>query len=160
MRNASYMNNVYGEAILARQGKLKLPDGSEIQVNAMAAKMSVKALLPSFHDKLYPSLGLCIHHVILEDSTFTIAIINVTLYYNTTLASVYASSARRAVCIICRIIALYLENAAETILEGLKSKLFLGVFPQKSLVCTLSAHLCTAGNLPCKVLPTPLLTST
>ena len=46
------------EVGIARQGKLKHHDGSE--VNAMAAKTSVNASLPSFHDKPYPSLGLCI----------------------------------------------------------------------------------------------------
>ena len=45
------------EAGLARQGKLKRHDGSEDQVNAMAAKTSVnKALLSNLHDKSYPSL--------------------------------------------------------------------------------------------------------
>ena len=51
-----------------------------------------------------------------------IAIINVTFYYSATLASMYASSTRRAVCIIC---GLYSENASETISEGLKSKISL-----------------------------------
>ena len=82
------MNNVRSEAGLARQGKLKCHYSSE--VNAMAAKMSVKASLPSFHNKSYTTLGLCIPQAILEDSTFTIAIINVTFYYSATLASVYA----------------------------------------------------------------------
>ena len=49
---------------------------SEDQVNAMAAKTIVKASLPSLHDKLYPSLGLCVPQAISEDSTFAIAIIN------------------------------------------------------------------------------------
>ena len=44
------------EAGMARQGKLKRHDGSE--ANAMAAKTSVKASLPSLHDKRYPSLTL------------------------------------------------------------------------------------------------------
>ena len=109
------------------------------------------------HNKSYPSLGLCVPQAILEDSTFAIAIFNVTLYYSTTLASVYASSARQVVCIICRILALYLENAAETILEGLKSNIFLGVFPQTSLVRALRVHLCAAENPPCEFLPTPLI---
>ena len=52
------MNNVRSEADLARQGKLKRHNGSEHQVNAIAAKTSVKALLPSLHNKSYPSLGL------------------------------------------------------------------------------------------------------
>ena len=39
------MNNVRSEAGLARQEKLKRHDGSEDQVNAMAAKTSVKASL-------------------------------------------------------------------------------------------------------------------
>ena len=90
-------------------------------MNAMAAKTSVKASLLSLHYKPYPFLGLCVPQAILDDSTFVIAITNVTFYYKTTLASVYASSARRAVCIICRILALYSENAAETISKGLKS---------------------------------------
>ena len=37
---------------------------------------------------------------------------------------VYASSTRRAICIIREVLALYYENAAETISEGLKSKMF------------------------------------
>ena len=37
------------EAGMARQGKWKRHNGSE--VNAMAAKMSVQASLPSLHDK-------------------------------------------------------------------------------------------------------------
>ena len=41
------MNNVRSEADLARQGKLKHLNGSEHQVNAIAAKTSVMALLPS-----------------------------------------------------------------------------------------------------------------
>ena len=76
------MNNVRKEAGLARQGKLKRHDGSEYQVNAMAAKTSLKASLPSLHDKPYPSLGLYVPQAILEDSTFAIAIINVTFYYS------------------------------------------------------------------------------
>ena len=107
------MNNVRSEASFVRQGKLKRHDCSEDQVNAMAAKMSVEASLPSLHNKSYPSLTFCVSQAILEDSTFTIAIINVTFYYSTTFASVYASSARQAVCIICRILALYSENASE-----------------------------------------------
>ena len=86
------MNNVRSEAGLARQGKLKR-HGSEGQVNAMAVKS-----LPSLYDKPYPSIGLCVPQAILEDSTFTIAIINVMFYYSTTLESVYASSVRQAVC--------------------------------------------------------------
>ena len=118
------MNNVRREAGLARQGKLKRHLDSE--VNAVAAKTSVKASLPSLHDKPYQSLGLCVPQAILEDSIFVIAIINVTFYYSATLASVYASSARRTVCIIRAIFALYSENAAETISEGLKLSIFLG----------------------------------
>ena len=53
------------ESGMARQGKLKRHDGSEM--NAMAAKTSVKASLPSLHDKSYPSLGLCFPQAILED---------------------------------------------------------------------------------------------
>ena len=90
-------------------------------MNAMAAKTSVKALLPSLHHNPYPFLVLCVLQAILDDSTFVIAITNVTLYYSTKLASVYASSTRRAVCIICRILALYSENVAETISKDLKS---------------------------------------
>ena len=75
------MNNVCSEVSLARQGKLKRHDGSE--VNAMAAKTSVKTLLPSLHDMSYPYLQLCILQAILEGSTFAIAIINVTFYYST-----------------------------------------------------------------------------
>ena len=41
---------------MARQGKLKRHDGSE--ANAMAAKTSVNASLPSLHDKRYPYLTL------------------------------------------------------------------------------------------------------
>ena len=50
------MNNVRSEAGLARQGKLKRHDG--LEVNTMAGKISVKASLPSLHDKPYTSLGL------------------------------------------------------------------------------------------------------
>ena len=39
------------EADMARQGKLKHHDGSE--VNAMAAKTSVKTSLPNLHNKQY-----------------------------------------------------------------------------------------------------------
>ena len=78
--------------------------------------------------RIYPSLGFCVPQAILEDSTFAIAKINVTFYYSATLASVYASSARRSVCIICIIIALYSDNAAETISEGLKSKFPGGIY--------------------------------
>ena len=53
------------EADMARQGKLKRHNGSE--VNVMAAKTSVKVSLPSLHDKPYPSLGFCIPHAILEE---------------------------------------------------------------------------------------------
>ena len=151
------MNNVCSKVSLASQEKLKCHDGSEDQVNAMAAKTSVMASLPSLHDKPYPYLGLCVHQAILEESTFAIAIINVTFYYSATLASVYTSSATRTVCIICRILALYSENAAETISEGLKSKIFLRVFPQTSHVHALRVHLCAAGNLPCEFLPTSLV---
>ena len=86
------MKNVRSEAGMARQGKLKRHDSSE--VNAMDAKMSVKSSLPSLHDKPYPSLGLCVPQAILEESTFAIAIINITFYYSATLASVYASNTR------------------------------------------------------------------
>ena len=100
------MNNVRSESGLVRQGKLKRHDGSEDQVNAMAAKMNVKVSFPSLHDKPYhvkvsfpslhdkpyPSLGLCAPQAILEDSTFAIAIINITFYYSAMLASVYTSS--------------------------------------------------------------------
>ena len=51
---------------MARQGKLKRHDGSE--VNAMAAKMSVNASLPSLHDKSYSPLGLCVPQAILEEN--------------------------------------------------------------------------------------------
>ena len=115
------------EAGMARQRKLKRHDGSK--VNAMAAKTSVKVSLPSLHDMMYPSVGLCVPQAILKDSTFVITIINVMFYYSATLSSVYVSSARRAVCIIRGILALYSENAAETISEGLKSKIFLGGIP-------------------------------
>ena len=104
----SYMRS---EASMTGQGKLKRHNGSE--VNAMSAKTSVKASLPSFHNKSYPSLGLCVPQAILEDSTFAIAIINVKLYYSAImLASMYASNARRAVCIIRGILPLYSKNAA------------------------------------------------
>ena len=102
-------------------------------MNAMAAKTSFMASLPNLHYKPYPFLGLCIPQAILDDSTFVIAITNVTFYYSTTLASVYASSMRRVVCIICRILALYSENAAEIISEGLKFKFFLEYSPIPSL---------------------------
>ena len=52
------------KAGMARQGKLKRQNDSE--VNAMAAKTSVNASLPSLHDKPYPSLGLCVPQLILE----------------------------------------------------------------------------------------------
>ena len=54
------------EAGMARQRKLKRHDGS--WVNAMAAKTSVNALLPSLHDKPYLSLGLCVSQAILEET--------------------------------------------------------------------------------------------
>ena len=41
--------HVRSEADMVRQGELKRHDGSEM--NAMAAKTSVNASLPSFHDK-------------------------------------------------------------------------------------------------------------
>ena len=119
-------------------------------------KTSVKASLPSLHYKPYPFLGLCVPQAIL-DSTFVIVITNVTFYYSTTLASVYASSVRRAVCIICRILALYSANAAETISKGLKSKFFLGYFPVPSL-CASYTRIYVLLEPPCKFLPTPLHT--
>ena len=108
----------------------------------MAAKTSVKASLPSVHYKLYPFLGLCIPQAILDDSTFVIAITNVTFYYSTTLASVYASSTRRVICIICRILALYSENAAETISKGLKSKFFQVYSPYLPYVRATHTFMC------------------
>ena len=54
------------EAVMARQGKLKRHDGSE--VNAMALKTSFNASLPSLHDKPYSSLVLCIPQAILEQN--------------------------------------------------------------------------------------------
>ena len=141
------MNNARSKAGMARQGKLKRHDGSEDQENAMAAKTSIKVSLPSLHDKPYPSLGLCVPQAILEDFTFAIAINNITFYYSTTLASVYASSTRRAVCIICRILALYSEKSRND-LRRPEIQNFLGVFPQTSLVHALCAHLCAAGTPP------------
>ena len=70
------------------------------------------------------------------------------LKYSATLASVFTSSARRAVCIIRGILALYSETTADTISEGLKSKIFLGAFPYTTLVRALCAHLFVAGNQP------------
>ena len=93
---------------------------------------------------------------ILEDSTFTIAIINVTFYYSATPVSVYASRARRAVCIICRILALYSEYAAETIPEGLKSNIFLGGIPPDLPCESERIKLYVLLNPPCELLPTPL----
>ena len=59
--------HVLSEAgMAAGQGKLKRHDGSE--VNAMAAKTSVNASLPSVPDKTYPSLGLCVTQAILEEN--------------------------------------------------------------------------------------------
>ena len=109
------------EAGLARQGKLKHHDGSGGECNGCENKCQGIALESSQQD-----LRTCVPQAILEDSTFTIKIINVTLYYSATLASVFASSARRAVCIIREILVLYSENAAEMISEGLKSKFFWG----------------------------------
>ena len=114
-------------------------NGCENECQGVAPESSRQAV-PILRTLRFPS-------VILEDSTFAIAIINITFYFSTTLASVYASSVRQAVCIICRIIALYSENAAETISEGLKSKIFMGYSPT-SLVRTLRVHLCAAGNSP------------
>ena len=68
-------------------------------MNAMAAKTSVKASVPSLHDKPYSSLGLCVPEAILEDSTFNN---QRHVLVQCTLASVDDSSARRAVCIIYR----------------------------------------------------------
>ena len=141
------------EACMARQGKLKCHDGSE--VNAMAAKTSVKVSLPNLHDMMYPSLGLCVPQAILKDSTFVITIINVMFYYSATLASVYVSSARRAVCIIRGILALYSENAAETISEGLKSKIFLGGHSPRCPLCKFYALQVLLEPPPCEFLPTP-----
>ena len=88
------------EVVMARQGKFKGHDGSE--VNAMTAKTSIKASLPNLHDKPYPSLGLCVPQAILEE-TPVLHIRNRNnkrhFYYSALLASIYASSARRAVCI-------------------------------------------------------------
>ena len=121
------MNNVRSKVGLARQGKLKRHDGSE--VNAMAVKTSVKVSLPSLHDKPYQSLGLCVLQAILEDSIFAIAIINVTFNYSATLAS-----ARRTVFIICGILALYSENAAET-------KVSWGHSPRSPCACATRAFM-------------------
>ena len=41
---------------------------NDSKVNAMCAKTSVKASVPSFHDKSYPSLGLCDPQTILEET--------------------------------------------------------------------------------------------
>ena len=116
------------EADMARQGKLKHHDGSE--VNAMAAKTSVKTSLPNLHNKRYiPILDFAFPKRSWRKplySTFAIAITNVTFYYSATPASVYASSARRAVCIIRGIFALY---SPEMIAEGLKSNIFLEGMP-------------------------------
>ena len=82
------------EAGMARQGKLKRHDSSE--ANAMAAKTSVKALLPQaipILDFAFPKQSWRKHLC----SIFAIAIINVMFYYSATSASVYALSARRAV---------------------------------------------------------------
>ena len=140
------MNNVRSEAGLARQEKIETSRRFRGKCNSYENECQVS--LPSLHNKPYPSLGLCFPQAILEDSTFAIAIINVTFYYSATLASVYASSTRLAVCIIRGILALYSENAAKTISEGLKSKIFMGGIPPDPLVCGLRAHLCSAGNPP------------
>ena len=118
---------MHSEAGMARRGKFKRHDGSE--ANAIAAKTSVKASLPSLHDKWYLFLTLRSRSDLRDEllySTFVIAIINVTFYYSATPANMYSSSARRAVCLIYGILALY---SSETISEGLKSKLFLGDMP-------------------------------
>ena len=77
---------------MATQGNLKRHDGSE--ANAMAAKMNVKALLQCLNDKLYPSLGLCLQQMILEETP----VLHICDHYNqchgTLLASVYASDVR------------------------------------------------------------------
>ena len=54
------------EAGMAKQGKLKRDGGSG--VNAMAAKTSVNASLPSLHVKPYPSLRLFVHQAIVEET--------------------------------------------------------------------------------------------
>ena len=69
-------------------------------------------------------------------STFAVAIINVTFYYIATLATVYAeaSSARRVVCIIRVILALYSQNTSESISECLKFKFSWGAcLPQNHM---------------------------
>ena len=69
----------------------------------MAAKRSVKASLPSLHDKPYPSLELCVPQAVMEETPvlhICDAVINVTFYYGAMLASVCGSSANRAVCVI------------------------------------------------------------
>ena len=56
---------MHSKAGLGRQGKLKRNAISEYQLNAMVAKTSVKASLPSLHNKPYPSSGLCVPQAIL-----------------------------------------------------------------------------------------------
>ena len=83
------INYVCSKVAMVKEGKLKCHDGSNI--NAIARKTSIKALLLDLDDKPYPFLGLCIPQAILEETlyfTFTLTIINVTFYYSIGFASV------------------------------------------------------------------------
>ena len=75
------INYVCSKVGMAKEGKLKCHDGSNIK--AIAGKTSIKALLLD--------LGLCMPQAILEETlyfTFTLTIINVTFYYSIGFASV------------------------------------------------------------------------
>ena len=141
--------HVRSEVGMARKGKLKSHDGSE--VNAMAAKTSVKASLPSLHDKSYPSLGLCVPQAILEE-TAVLHICDRNIQCHVLLQR-YALSATQAVCTIRGILALYSQNTPENISEGLNPNCFLGG-TQAPLVSG-APHI--AGNPPCEFLPTPVI---
>ena len=117
-----------------RQGKLKRPDVSE--VNAMAAKTSVKASLPNLHDK-----RLCIPQAILEDSTFVIAIINVTFYYSATQACKRTRLEREASGLQSSYNSCS-KNAAETILEGLNYKIFLDLPCERAMCAFMRSAYC------------------
>ena len=82
----------------------------------MAAKTSVKASLPSLHDKPYPSLGLCVPQAILEETP----VLHISDRNNQRHVLLQRYACKRARPAVCILRGLYSENASETISERLK----------------------------------------
>ena len=71
---------------MASLGKLKCHDSSDVISMAEKTSQLSRRFRVFMTSRIYPCLGLCVPQVILEDSTLTIAIINVMFYYSATLA--------------------------------------------------------------------------